>query len=361
MLRALIFALASLGIAVTGSLFLNSGHSTAVNTFSPELRSNWVEPGSEDSNEQRREHYRDPSGSRRVEIFYHIDKRGTLHFRPDGTLKSELYTTKDGRLLKRAEYALDGKYVEDGVEQRLDGSVIWQTEKSDDSRYISTVVFWRDGKTVFSRVVRDKVEQRRSLYQHDSTGQVRLLTVHNSKDKNILRQVEYDADGNVSRERTNLSEDLKKDGADVVFYRADGSVLAKQLWRNVTLCFGPEGCSESFMATRVLLMSADGKTVQREIVMSEYSSTPKMVIDFKVDGSQVKNLLKSIDGQLSADSYLVTEVTRLDAAGKELGTQEFKADFPIVKIDPKFRQDLEIRSDLLKSWFAVEEAKAGSE
>lgn len=351
-MRTLMSIAIGLTVAVSllvGSIGLPLGSKDKM--YLPNVRNTWVEVDPKKSNEARREHFREESGSRRVEIFYEDGARGTLKYRSSGALESERYTRPDGSLRKQAVYAEDGKSTVSGIELRADDSIIWQTESLDEHRSVTTV-FWRDGKTVFARRNVDRQAATMTVEQKDENGVTRLLAEH-SKDA-VVRQAEFDGDGRLTRERKMLGQKLK-DGADVFYYRADGTLEAKQLWREQIYC--EEACGQVFSFTNVHFFSADGKRLERDVEISQFTVIPARIFILNEDGSKVRLDLK-LDTDKPYDVQRVYKTTRIGVDGKDIDSVETQDGGDFYSLPEKLRSDkLKFEADWLKRWETREKAE----
>ena len=219
-----------------------------------------------------------------------------------------------------------------------------------------TTVFWRDGKTVFARTALDLSADRRSVTQFDRQGSKRFLTESVASTRLIDRQVEYGDNEVPLRERVNLGKDPKTSGIDVVHYRADGTIEARQKFRNVQSCY--EACSEYFVNRHVFLMDAEGAHVQKDVEISD-SLLPKTVVEFLGDGAQLIYELK-LDTEKPYEAQRVYRTEFMDPNGELILIKESQTDGELFVLPKRFLEPLTFEIGLLKSWKELEQDVAAN-
>ena len=357
-MKRVLLALALFGLSLIAALILTATDSTKSVSYTPAVAHRWVEINPNKPNEIRREHVRDENGRHTIDVTYENGNRAKFIYRSTGKLEFESVVRSDALEIKHVNYADDGASVVSGFELRVDGSTIWSAQPLSDDVTVTTA-FWADGTTVFGRNTHDRKTGKLEIVEHDIRGIKLLLSDSDAKTRAVTRQVEYFADGKVFRERITSKDEKKRSIQDVYVYRQDGTLEARQTWRNHTYC-DEGGCGEMLIYDRTELMSRDGKTVETAVEISVSTLLPTRVTQYLPDGTKVHRELK-FDADLEYGAMRVYKTVVKDASENTVSVVEDQTSGEVFLLEERFRSNGKFQTNLLKTWKALEQSVTASQ
>lgn len=180
-----------------------------------------TELGGEDTAEYSRSHYRNPDGRLvKTTIVFRDGDAGIITYAAHGTVQTYNRYFDTGVLRETRRYDVTAAFVIEGHEIRRDGTLLWETS-SPSATQVVHVLYWRDGKTAYLRLVSDKTTNSVEKQIFSSQG----LPLSRQKSQliggKLLEEDVYDAAGTITRS-TRIDYEAKL--ASVQYYRQDGTL-----------------------------------------------------------------------------------------------------------------------------------------
>lgn len=243
-----------------------------------------TEVGNEADGEALRQHYHREDGSLlKTVITYRNQTTGIVTYRLDGTFETFTIIAADGTLLRESTYDVKGELVVAGWEKRADLTLEWDTTTQEDGNILTTS-YWEDGKTVFSKRIRnfDTKTVETTYWHQNGVMWVRQLAPADSPDKLLEEDVYNDITGRLAQSY----RDNGRGGSDVSFYRSDGSLYFVRHYV-LKVSGSPGAGGYSYVNQEATTVYAeDGKTVAMEIKWW-WDLNPMNIELIQADGSKI--------------------------------------------------------------------------
>lgn len=180
-----------------------------------------TELGGENTPEYSRSHYHNPDGRKvKTTIIFRDGDTGIITYAAHGAVQTYERFFASGVLRETRRYDVTATFVIEGHEIRPDGTLLWETSSPSPTQVVH-VLYWRDGKTAYVRLVSDKTAN--SVEKQIFSAQGVLLSRQKTQllGGKLLEEDVYDASGTIVRS-TRIDYDAKL--ASVSYFRADGTL-----------------------------------------------------------------------------------------------------------------------------------------
>jgi hypothetical protein len=256
-----------------------------------------VELMPDDSDEYLRRHFTNANGVEvETQIEYRNGDKADVKYRADGSQLSYNRTAKDGSVVADKTFAADGKTIVSGREVREDKTLKW-TASQDANGVVTMVTYWWDGKTVFANTVTQPNGSYEATYfRKDGSLWMKRMGAQTGT---VDREQSFDNSGKLAFTLEHTPQDIV-----ATLYRADGTVLYKQHMTERKSGYG------NYVNRTMLFVeeyAADGKTVERKLVMDSSGYSVDSVERPQSDGTTLVRSLNS--------SGAVVHEARRDANG----------------------------------------------
>ncbi len=245
-----------------------------------------VELCSEESGEFQRRHFHRSDGSLlRTEIDYRNDERGVLEYRIDGTAWRYSRLDQDGKtVVAQQTYDAAGTQVVDGWQKRQDNTLAWKVSTLADG-IVEKVVFWTNGEKVFLKQHTDLKDRTVESWYWGEDGMLWLRQMAHLG--SLDAPYEEDAYNHITGKVEQATRRHDDGGADVSFYRLDGSLYFTRHYR-MHYSNSPSGDHGHVNLDATTVYAADGKTTALEIDWWWYLK-PQSITVLNADGSKTIN------------------------------------------------------------------------
>jgi hypothetical protein len=213
-----------------------------------------------------------------LQVVYNNGEVGNRHYRDNLTLESETIWTADGKERRHVVYDADGKTIVQASEDWLDGNPAWRYSVDAGKTFTSTR-YWTDGM-VFSRetgTVGGNKNEATYFYKNGARWAHFVGPLEGDSNNIVPRAVQLEV---WSQGGSYLLQRIDNSGTYAFnVYRPDGTLFYVQTW-DVQVWW-----SGNRLKT-VDMYSADGKRLEKQVMMSWSGSYVDEIVEFAEDGSK---------------------------------------------------------------------------